>query len=474
MVGVHSPKFAHEADPDALAAAVERYEVAHPVLDDPELETWQAYTARAWPTLVLVDPEGYVVAQYAGEGHAHAARRPGRRAAASSTRPRAPCSRATRPYVPPAAEPGDAALPGQGGPAAGRRLPGRRRRPPPGRRAGRRRGERRTPDRVRRPRAGRRPAAGGALQRAQRAVPAARGRRRRGRLRRGGRGHRQPRAARRRPRAGEVRHARRHRAAVDAGRRPPPCPVEPVGRRLVAGPGRGSRWPASTSSGRSTRCTGTVEVAAGTTERGAARRAARPRRGSRRPRASPPTGTGCGSRTARPRALRYVEDGAVHTAVGRGCSTSASRTARRRQALLQHPLGVTRAAGRLGRGRRHLQRRGTPVRPGHRRGDHARHRPGRAQRRGRSTAEHLVVVESAAHRLTRVPLGGGGPRRRVRAHHPAAGHRDRRGGELELVVSFDAAARAEGRRPVRAAVAAARLRDAAGAAPVRATAAAPT
>jgi len=72
VVGVHSPKFVHEADPDALAAAVERYQVEHPVLDDPELITWQAYTARAWPTLVLVDPEGYVVAQYAGEGHAHA------------------------------------------------------------------------------------------------------------------------------------------------------------------------------------------------------------------------------------------------------------------------------------------------------------------------------------------------------------------------------------------------------------------
>jgi thiol-disulfide isomerase/thioredoxin len=72
VVGVHSPKFVHEADPVALAAAVERYDVAHPVLDDPDLTTWQAYTARAWPTLVLVDPEGYVVAQYAGEGHAHA------------------------------------------------------------------------------------------------------------------------------------------------------------------------------------------------------------------------------------------------------------------------------------------------------------------------------------------------------------------------------------------------------------------
>ena len=71
IVGVHSPKFVHEADPDALAAAVERYEVHHPVLDDPGLVTWQAYAARAWPTLVVVDPEGYVVAHMAGEGHAH-------------------------------------------------------------------------------------------------------------------------------------------------------------------------------------------------------------------------------------------------------------------------------------------------------------------------------------------------------------------------------------------------------------------
>ncbi|RUQ23233.1 NHL domain-containing thioredoxin family protein [Kocuria sp. HSID16901] len=68
-VGVHSPKFEHEADPDALAAAVDRYDIAHPVLDDPELKTWQDYTARAWPTLVVVDPEGYIVAHLSGEGH---------------------------------------------------------------------------------------------------------------------------------------------------------------------------------------------------------------------------------------------------------------------------------------------------------------------------------------------------------------------------------------------------------------------
>ncbi|NEW75695.1 NHL domain-containing thioredoxin family protein [Streptomyces rhizosphaericus] len=72
IVGVHSPKFVHEAEHQAVVDAVERYEVHHPVLDDPELTTWKQYAVRAWPTLVVIDPEGYVVAQHAGEGHAHA------------------------------------------------------------------------------------------------------------------------------------------------------------------------------------------------------------------------------------------------------------------------------------------------------------------------------------------------------------------------------------------------------------------
>ncbi len=110
VIGVHSPKFAHEADPDALAAAVERYSVHHPVLDDPELTTWSAYTARAWPTLVLVDPEGYVVAQYAGEGHAHAID-----ALLADLVPqhreRGTLQPGDSPYVPPVVEPSDLRFP---------------------------------------------------------------------------------------------------------------------------------------------------------------------------------------------------------------------------------------------------------------------------------------------------------------------------------------------------------------------------
>lgn len=89
---------------------MERYGVHHPVLDDPDLTTWSAYTARAWPTLVLVDPEGYIVAQYAGEGHAHALDRlleeqVAHHRAAGTLQP------GDSPYVPPVVEPSELRFP---------------------------------------------------------------------------------------------------------------------------------------------------------------------------------------------------------------------------------------------------------------------------------------------------------------------------------------------------------------------------
>jgi thiol-disulfide isomerase/thioredoxin len=69
VIGVHSPKFPHESDHDAVARAVARHRITHPVLDDPELETWQQYGVRAWPTMVVIDPDGYVVAMASGEGN---------------------------------------------------------------------------------------------------------------------------------------------------------------------------------------------------------------------------------------------------------------------------------------------------------------------------------------------------------------------------------------------------------------------
>jgi DNA-binding beta-propeller fold protein YncE len=69
VVGVHSPKFPREAEHQSVERAVRRHRIAHPVLDDPSLTTWKRYGVRAWPTLVLVDPKGYVIGALSGEGH---------------------------------------------------------------------------------------------------------------------------------------------------------------------------------------------------------------------------------------------------------------------------------------------------------------------------------------------------------------------------------------------------------------------
>lgn len=72
VIGVHSPKFEHEKNPEAVRAAIDRHDVPHLVLNDPNMSTWEAYGVKAWPTLVLIDPVGEIIATYSGEGHAHA------------------------------------------------------------------------------------------------------------------------------------------------------------------------------------------------------------------------------------------------------------------------------------------------------------------------------------------------------------------------------------------------------------------
>ena len=49
-----------------------RYDIDHPVVNDANFAIWKAYGARAWPTQVLIDPEGYVVGTASGEGKGRA------------------------------------------------------------------------------------------------------------------------------------------------------------------------------------------------------------------------------------------------------------------------------------------------------------------------------------------------------------------------------------------------------------------
>lgn len=67
FIGVHSPKFPTEGDPDLVRAAVQRHGVTHPVVVDTGHATWSAYAVNAWPTLVFVRPDGTIAGQASGE-----------------------------------------------------------------------------------------------------------------------------------------------------------------------------------------------------------------------------------------------------------------------------------------------------------------------------------------------------------------------------------------------------------------------
>jgi thiol-disulfide isomerase/thioredoxin len=67
VIGVHSPKFEAERDPHNVREAIRRYGIVHPVVHDPGMTLWRAYAVRAWPTLVFIGPDGYVLGQSSGE-----------------------------------------------------------------------------------------------------------------------------------------------------------------------------------------------------------------------------------------------------------------------------------------------------------------------------------------------------------------------------------------------------------------------
>ena len=75
VVGVHSAKFDNEKDSESIRKAILRYEISHPVVNDANMRIWRRYVANSWPTLVLIDPEGYEVARGSGEGLYEAADR---------------------------------------------------------------------------------------------------------------------------------------------------------------------------------------------------------------------------------------------------------------------------------------------------------------------------------------------------------------------------------------------------------------
>lgn len=67
IIGIHTPKFDSEKDPQSIRKALERYERKHLVINDADRKLWTAYQVTSWPTMFLIDPEGKLVGRIADE-----------------------------------------------------------------------------------------------------------------------------------------------------------------------------------------------------------------------------------------------------------------------------------------------------------------------------------------------------------------------------------------------------------------------
>lgn len=68
VIGVHSAKFENEQQTAAIRQAILRYEIEHPVINDNNFEVWRAYNISAWPSLMLINPNGKIIGRHSGEG----------------------------------------------------------------------------------------------------------------------------------------------------------------------------------------------------------------------------------------------------------------------------------------------------------------------------------------------------------------------------------------------------------------------
>lgn len=68
VVGVHTPEFPFEKSTDNVQAAIKRYGIRYPVAQDNKYATWNAYHNQYWPAQYIVDRNGTIVFEHAGEG----------------------------------------------------------------------------------------------------------------------------------------------------------------------------------------------------------------------------------------------------------------------------------------------------------------------------------------------------------------------------------------------------------------------
>ena len=68
IIGVHKPEFEFEKDPANVEAAVKEAGIRYPVVLDNHDGTWNAYNQLYWPTMYLIDANGFVRYKHIGEG----------------------------------------------------------------------------------------------------------------------------------------------------------------------------------------------------------------------------------------------------------------------------------------------------------------------------------------------------------------------------------------------------------------------
>jgi hypothetical protein len=67
LLGVHTPETDGEKNIDRVRQKVKDHEIKYPVAVDGTGKTWQAWGNRYWPSVYLIDKQGFVRYRWDGE-----------------------------------------------------------------------------------------------------------------------------------------------------------------------------------------------------------------------------------------------------------------------------------------------------------------------------------------------------------------------------------------------------------------------
>jgi thiol-disulfide isomerase/thioredoxin len=68
IVSIHTPEFAFEKVQSNVEGGVKRFGIEYPVVLDNDYGTWKAFSNEYWPREYLIDIDGFIVHDHAGEG----------------------------------------------------------------------------------------------------------------------------------------------------------------------------------------------------------------------------------------------------------------------------------------------------------------------------------------------------------------------------------------------------------------------